>query len=166
MCLVGATAQESILVPPLGHADRVTSIAASPDGNHILTAGGSDHTAMLWDSAGDLLLILRGHLGNVEHVEFSKDGKYLLTVDGAIRIWTTTGALLKDFPIHYKYTTACLTHDSRDVIAGGNDGKLLKTLIGRGQLSNRHCQRYRPDSAPLTLVGRDPSHFYANGKKA
>jgi WD40 repeat protein/uncharacterized caspase-like protein len=121
-----AAAQESVLVPPLGHADMIASIAASPDGKYIITAGGSDHTAMLWDSTGDLLLVLSGHLGNVEHVEFSKDGKYLLTVDGAIRIWTTTGALLKDFPIHYKYTTACLTPDSRNVIAGGNDGKLLK----------------------------------------
>lgn len=91
-----------------------------------MTAGGSDHTAMLWDSTGDLLLVLRGHLGSVEHVEFSKDGEYLLTVDGAIRIWSITGALLTNLPIQYKFSTACFTPDSRNIMAGGNDGTLVK----------------------------------------
>ncbi len=85
-----ALAQQATVVGTLtGHTDPVYSIAWSPDGKTIATAG-FDNTIRLWD-AGTRKEIKKfdGHSKLVLTVAFSPDGKELLSgsLDNTAKIW-------------------------------------------------------------------------------
>jgi hypothetical protein len=72
-----------------GHADKVWSVAFSPDGARLATAS-DDGTARVWDTASDKDLAVRtGHAGDVYAVVLSSDGSRLATasLDGTARVW-------------------------------------------------------------------------------
>jgi WD40 repeat protein len=71
-----------------GHADDVTDLAFSPEGQRLVTAS-RDGTARLWDLESLESRALRGHEGGVIHVAFTRDGRQVLTAgeDGTIRLW-------------------------------------------------------------------------------
>jgi WD40 repeat protein len=55
--------------PFAGHPGPVTAVAVTPDGRQIITGGGNDGTARLWDrSSGQLQTTLTGHTGPVRAV--------------------------------------------------------------------------------------------------
>ena len=65
------------------------SVAFSPDGTRLATAG-ADHTARLWDvQTGQPLLECKGHTDSVYGVTFSPDGMWLATasLDRTARLW-------------------------------------------------------------------------------
>ena len=69
----------------------------SPDGSHILTAGGGNRKAIIWDAqSGVELFSLIGHTGNVWASAFSPDGQRIVTAsdDGTVRTWLMPDALL------------------------------------------------------------------------
>jgi WD40 repeat protein len=62
-----------------GHRLDVSSVAFSPDGERLVTAG-RDHDVILWDVAsGKPLRVLRGHFGSVRDARFSPDGRWIVT---------------------------------------------------------------------------------------
>ena len=62
-----------------GHDRVVSSVAFSPDGTRLVTAG-RDNDARLWDvETGVSLRPLRGHFGAVNDARFSSDGRWLVT---------------------------------------------------------------------------------------
>ena len=80
----------------LRHADRVKSVAFSPDGRTLAT-GSREGMARLWDAhSGKLLASLAGHQGDVDAVAFSRDGRILASGAGdGVRLWdAVTGELL------------------------------------------------------------------------
>jgi WD40 repeat protein len=77
------------LVLQTGHAQRVSSVAFSPDGKQVLTGSG-DGRAILWDAAsGQQLRAFDGHTSGLFSVAFSPDGKQVLTGsgDGRAILW-------------------------------------------------------------------------------
>ncbi|MEU1729411.1 WD40 repeat domain-containing protein [Nonomuraea sp. NPDC005692] len=73
-----------------GHADIVTSVAASPDGTRI-ASGSADETVRIWDARTGQPISepLTGHTGDVQSVVFSPDGTRLASGsnDETVRIW-------------------------------------------------------------------------------
>src|SRR5262249_56725093 len=67
-----------------GHTDIVWSIAFSPDGALLATAGARDSLLFLWDTAtGRKVQDLTGHAGELPGVAFSPDGATLAAAGGA-----------------------------------------------------------------------------------
>ncbi len=73
----------------LGHSNQILTIAVSPDGELIASAG-EDRTIRLWNIHGrSVAPPLRGHKGPIFAVNFSPDGKTLASAssDLTVRLW-------------------------------------------------------------------------------
>lgn len=72
-------------VPPEEQAIRISTF--SPDGARILTAGVNSN-AVLWDSSGRTVAILRGHTAGITSAEFGGAGLLVTSSDdGTARLW-------------------------------------------------------------------------------
>jgi WD40 repeat protein len=74
----------------LKHDNTVMDALCHPDTGQILSW--SDHTARLWNNAGELLASLN-HDGRVEYVDWSHDYQKILTTsaDATLKVWTARG---------------------------------------------------------------------------
>jgi WD40 repeat protein len=81
------------VLPFAGHSSPISSVALSPDGNTVATAG-QDGVIHLWErSSAAHLFRLEGDLGRRRQVSISSDGRRVASWEtyrgGALRIWDT-----------------------------------------------------------------------------
>ena len=105
-----------------GHDGLVYSIAFSPDGKLLATAG-FDNTAKVWDFAsGKELRTLTGHTGAVYCVAFNKDGTLLASssLDQTIRLWNVAdGKLVRELKGHMGIVdSVCFSPDGVHLAVG------------------------------------------------
>jgi WD40 repeat protein len=111
-------------------AERVTSIAFSPDSKFVLTGHGfTDSTIRVWDAQnGKLVASLEGHRSWVSELAFSPDGSRLVSsgADQTVRVWKwptrePEGILRGHLS---EVDGVVVTPDSRSVISRCKDGSV------------------------------------------
>lgn len=124
---------------------QVMSIAISPDGSRIMTAGYNNLEINVWNiNTGVLELTLVGHIYNVRSVAFSHDGSQIVSgsIDRTVKIWNaSTGEIIHTLNGHTGIVTSVAFNRNGTLVASGStdhniniwnttSGKLERTLIG------------------------------------
>jgi RNA polymerase sigma factor (sigma-70 family) len=119
-----------------GHHSWVATVAYSPDGKILATAGG-DHIIRLWDVATTReLRQLKGCEDAVDTVAFSPDGTLLASGSrkGFIRLWDpATGKELRRIKGHEREAVVAFSPDGRSLASASRDGTIALWDVTTGR---------------------------------
>jgi len=110
------------------HGDWILSLAISPDGKQLASAG-ADRSVRVWNlHTHQRLFSLTGHAGRVLSVDFSPDGSQLASAseDKTVRLWDPlTGTALATLPGHTGSVRAVrFTRRPFELASGSDDGTI------------------------------------------
>lgn len=133
--------QKLQLVVPVGHRERVTSVAISPSGRYALSAGSYDQLLILWEvSTGKFLRTFEGHTESINSIVFPPDGYYALAgANRSIKLWEVgTGKLLRTLKGHTdNVNSVAFSPDGRYALSGTLNGELILWEVNSWTLLRR-----------------------------
>jgi len=147
------------------HAGGVASVAFSPDGKLLATAGGDNLVRLLDLATGKEMHRLEGHSGFIRTVVFSPDGKLLVSAGNgpAALLWdTATGKEVRQFGRHRNgFRLAAFSPDAKTLVTTAFDehiglwdlatGKELHFFRAHPRVP--YCVAFLPDSRALVSGG-------------
>jgi WD40 repeat protein/serine/threonine protein kinase len=152
------------------HRDAIASLAVSPDGKRVYSAG-ADHFIAIRDvERGTLLGTLRGHSSRVNALALNASGTRLLSgaSDAAAKVWDMTGddldrfAPMTSFSGHSDWLQGiCFLPDNHHVLTFVNGAWLWDVQGGRHKIAfegHRHmifAKALTSDGARLVTAGDD-----------
>jgi WD40 repeat protein len=164
-------AAESVITQP----SVVNSVAISPDGSRIATAG-TDGIARLWTVDGRLLRELKGHRRALTGIAFSPDGKLVATSsrDVTAKIWDArTGRLLHTLVGHMKtVTSVAFSPDGRFVLTASEDRDARLWSVNTGEtvppvlrwhFGTVRDAQFSPDGRWIVTVGPQTAQLWQPG---
>jgi WD40 repeat protein len=153
-----------------GHKESVASVAYSPDGRLLASAGGWDQTIRLWDVAsGKQLEFLYGHESFVKSVRFSRDGSRLASgaSDHTARLWEVgSGRQLAILRGHNDDVTAvAFSPDGARLASSSWDGNVHvwdavlnpEAMVLKRQAAPGYCVAFSPDGRGVVAGHTDGS---------
>lgn len=144
-------------VAAISQRGAINSVAFSPDGRLVVTAG-QDTTVGVWDaSSGRQIHKMRGHTGAVLGVAFSRDGSRVASAsqDRTARIWSV-GAGTEQTVLPRENTPVLRVTFSAD-------GQMLATALGDGRIrlweagTGAPLQDLQGHSGPVFAIAFSPS---------
>jgi WD40 repeat protein len=110
-----------------GHQGAINTIAWSPKGDRIVSAG-EDLTVRVWTVSDGSQVVLRGHTLATTSAVFTPDGTHVVSAskDGTVRLWDARGdrpsVVLETRPVGV--LDATLAPDGRTIASTGVDGTI------------------------------------------
>ncbi|BAZ13052.1 WD-40 repeat-containing protein [Calothrix sp. NIES-4071] len=140
-----------------GHAEKVTSVVVSPDGETIVS-GCADKTVKVWNlHTGKVIRTISGHSGEISSVAVSPDGAFLAvgicdTARSNVKVWQLqTGKLIHTLLGHNKPVNVVSISPDGQILASGSN----KIKIWNLQKGDRVCTLWHSSSVNATAITPD-----------